>query len=119
MELPDELRQSAEQFGAALKDLPAVQAYLEADAAVKNDPEVQRLKADADRTYRELIERQRSSGTFDPRIISEFYRLREALASHPLAQRRADCLKAVRPLFEQAAVSMSSVLSVDFLDLLQ
>lgn len=118
MEISDELRQSAERFGAALNELPAVQAYLEADAAVKNDPEVQQLKAEADRTYRELIERQRASGTFDPRYVSEFYRLREDLANHPLMLRREACLRAVRPLFEQAASSMSSVLSVDYTDFL-
>lgn len=119
MELPDTLTQAAERFGAALNALPAVQEYLAADAAVKNDPEVQRLKAEADRTYRELISQQRSGAVFDPRYVSEFYRLRERLASHPLVLRREACLQAVKPIFEHMSSAISSLLSVDYISLLK
>lgn len=117
MALSENLIQAAEQFGAALHDLPEVQAYLQAEAAVKADPELQRLKAEADRIYLEILRGERKDGDFDTRAVNEFYRLRERLANHPLVTRRDACLQTVKSLFEQAAASMSAILSVDYTEL--
>lgn len=119
MALPDGLLQAAEHFGAELNALPAVQAYLAADAAVKNNPEVQAIKAEADRAYRSLMEQQRAGANFDPRYVSEYYRLRERLANHPLVQQREACLQAVKPIFEHMASAISSLLSVDYTSLVK
>jgi cell fate (sporulation/competence/biofilm development) regulator YlbF (YheA/YmcA/DUF963 family) len=113
----NDLLQAAQDFGAALRETPAVQAYLAADAALRNDPAAQHLEAELERVYRDLVKRQQDGQMVFSNEVNHFYQLRDAFVNHPLVIRRQECLRVVKALFEQAGGTLNSILSVDYTQL--
>ena len=112
--LSEEILQAAQEFGAALADSPAMQAYRAAQAAVDNDPGLCQLEAEVSDMYESLSAKQRCGKFLTQAEINQFYHLREQLAHHPLIIELQLRQQAVQALFEQAGGSLNTILTVDF-----
>ncbi len=86
---------------------------------MRNDPAAQRLEAEVERIYRDLVKRQQDGQMVFPNEVNRFYELRDAFVNHPLVIRRQECLQAVKALFEQAGETLNSILSVDYTQLVE
>ncbi len=115
--LPDDLLAAAARLGEALGRSAEVQAYLQADAAVRDNDELTGLEAEIERVYGELVRRQPAGEMLFPYEVHEFYKLRDRWTYHPLVAHRSECLQAVKALFGQAGSIISSILSVDYTEL--
>ncbi len=114
---PEELLAAADKLGRALNATPQVQAFIQADEAVKNSAELRKLKEEMDQVYADLVRRQQAGEMVFSHEVGQFYNLRDRLVTHPLMVERENCLNAVRALFDQAGTTMSSILSVNFSEL--
>lgn len=114
MNLSKELKQAAQQLGSALMNNPAVQEFIQADAAVKNSAEVSQLEADVVQLYNELTSRQQAGETLIQQEINRFYSLRDQLSHHPLMVERETKMRAAKAIFEQTGSSISSILTMDY-----
>lgn len=101
-------------MGEALANNPAVQEFVQADAAVKSSEEVTKLEADVVALYNDLTSRQQAGEILSPQEINRFYNLRDQLSRHPLVAKRETSMKAAKALFEQAGSAMSSILTLDY-----
>ena len=109
--------QAANELGEALKASPVVQDYLRASAAADGEAEFKRMETNLHQTYDLLIQRQEAGGALSPYEINQFYKMREQVINHPLYQQREAAQRAMQAVFEQAGSTLSSVLTVDFLNL--
>ena len=114
MEPTNEIKQAAQALGQALKNDPVVQAFVQADAAVKNSEEVTRLEAGVYTLYNDLTSRQQAGEILSPQEINRFYNLRDQLARHPLVVERDASMKAAKAIFEQTGSILSSILTMDY-----
>lgn len=115
--MSEEILASARQLGDALSETPEVKAFLQAEEAFRSSQDVQRLEAQVNQTYLDLVERQRRGEMVHPHEVHEFYRQRDELIQHPLVIERENCLNSVKALFEQAGRVLNSILSVDYTQL--
>ncbi len=114
-----DLEEAAQALGAALHASPEVQEYLQAREAVLHDAALRELAEEMERVYRGLVSRQRNGELLFPEEVNAFYALRERYSRHPLVVRYEKCRAAVKALCEQAGSTISSILSVDYTDLVQ
>lgn len=117
MENSAEILQAAQRLGETLNSSPTVQAYLQAEAAVQNSQELQQMEAKLDQVYNDLVRRQQAGEMLYPYEVNEFYKLRDQFVGHPLIKQRSASLEAVKTLFQQAGSAMSSIMSVEYTDL--
>ncbi len=115
--MSEKILATARELGAALRELPEVQAFLRADAAFQNSPDVQRLQAQVEQTYSSLVQRQQAGEMVHAHEVHDFYRQRDELMRHPVVIEREKNLKVVKALFEQAGGVISSILSLDYTQL--
>ena len=114
MEPTNEIKQAAQALGQALKNNPVVQAFVQAEAAVKNNEEITRLEADVYALYNNLTSRQQAGEILSPQEINRFYNLRDQLARHPMVVERDASMKAAKAIFEQTGSVLSSILTMDY-----
>ncbi len=119
MEISSDLQEAAQALGAALNASPEVQEYLQARDAMLNDAALRRLAEEMERVYHELVSRQQNGEMLSPGEVNAFYALREQYTSHPLVARYEKSQAAVKALCEQAGSAISSILSVDYTQLVQ
>ena len=115
--MSEQILATARELGAALRELPEVQAFLQADAAFQNSPDVQRLQAQVEQIYSNLVQRQQAGEMVHAREVHDFYRQRDELMHHPLVVERENSLRTVKALFERAGGVISGILSLDYTQL--
>jgi cell fate (sporulation/competence/biofilm development) regulator YlbF (YheA/YmcA/DUF963 family) len=103
MNLPEDLRKSAELLGQALAACQVVQAYQEERNRVNADPEALALEQELGRRYEELIARRSKGEAVAQEEIGEFNQLRSSVYTHPVIMVREDALSQVKPWFVQVA----------------
>lgn len=114
MGLSKDINAAARELGEALNASPVVQEYLQTRDAIQNDAELQKLEQEIDQTYQELVARQQSGKMLLSGEVNHFYSLRDTYNRHPLVIHQEQCQAAVKALFEQAGVTINSILSVDY-----
>ena len=114
MPLSDEIRQAAHELGAALRETPALQSYLESNARFQSDSRLAELEAEINSLYRAIAQRERSDQPLSYAEASHYHDLIEQLRRSPLYIQREVELKEAQVLLAQTAEILSSVLSVSY-----
>ncbi|NLG96561.1 MAG: YlbF family regulator [Chloroflexi bacterium] len=117
MELSDEIIQAARELGEALHHHSIVQEHLQAVEAVEQSAELAQLEQAIQDRYRDLVQRQQAGQIVFPQEVNQFYRLQDEMLRNPMIEQRAESLKNVKTLFEAAASSISSILTIDFVSI--
>lgn len=112
--LPSSIEEAARELGSAIHDIPVVQAFLNACADVENDPELATMISELDKLYNEMNNRHLGGTAPTREAINRFYKLREQVVYHPRMQARDAAEKALKAAFRQIALSISSVLTMDY-----
>ncbi|HOT91915.1 MAG TPA: YlbF family regulator [Anaerolineae bacterium] len=118
-ELPPEVQQAAEAFGAALRALPVMQPYFEAVARFEADPEAVALEAELTTLYEALVARQRAGEFLSREDTEQFYALRTRVFAHPLIAAREAALAQAKAALQEAGLQLSMALGVDYPTLAQ
>lgn len=114
MNLPEELKNSAEQLGRALRAGEVVQAFLVAQDQVSANPEASTLEQHLIHLYDDLIARQHKGEAIQQEELDGFYQLRSQVYAHPVIIEREDALSQVKPLFVEAAGIISQQIGLDY-----
>ncbi len=109
-----ELLESARALGTALRESPAVQAYLKAKAEAESNPEAASLEAHMLEVYQTLLARQQKGEQLTQSEVQEFYALRNQVQYHPLIKARDAALAQVKVVFAEAGTEITNLLGVDF-----
>lgn len=113
------VKKAAEQYGKALAESALMQEYRQAEQALEADPDLLRLKAEADQVYDELTQRQ-SAGEVVPRgEIEAYYDLEQTVVSNPLLMRRDSCLERLKDFYSESNSILSGKLGINFVDLIK
>lgn len=115
MNLPEEVRQAAEELGRSLGASYAVQSYLAAQAQADASALDNRFQA----LYQDLLARQRAGEELPQENLNEFYRLREQVQTHPLIVERDLALGELKAYFADVALELSVQLQMDYPTLAQ
>jgi len=114
MKLSDELEQAAQALGQSLRANEYVQAYLQALARVRADPEVNSLEEHFSKLYDDLLARQRAGEQLSQAEVDEFYAVRSRAQSQPLIAERDSTLSQLKSYLAQVALDLSNDLGVDY-----
>lgn len=114
-----EVLQAASELGAALRQSPIMQAYLEACAAVEADARARGLEAEVQALADELTQRQAEGEMLSPAELDRFYRLRSEVRSNPLLAERDRCFEQLRSQFGRVNDDLSGAMGINFSELLQ
>lgn len=114
-----EVLQAASELGAALRQSPIMQAYLEACAAVEADLRARGLEAEVQALADELTQRQAAGEMLNSSELDHFYRLRSEVRSNPLLAERDRCFEQLRSLFGRVNDDLSGAMGINFSELLQ
>lgn len=114
-----EVLQAASELGAALRQSPIMQAYLEACAAVEADLRARGLEAEVQALADELTQRQAAGEILNSSELDHFYRLRSEVRSNPLLAERDRCFEQLRSLFGRVNDDLSGAMGINFSELLQ
>ncbi len=114
MAISEALLEAARELGNALNASPVVQEYQQASEAIEKDQDLQALRLKVEQLYEDLINRQQNGEALSPGDIQAFNQLRGQYVQHPLIVRQEQCQRAVKALFEEAGGAISSILSVDY-----
>ena len=117
--LSSDIEQAAGELGAALRQSPIMQAYLEACAAVEADPRARGLEAEVQALADELTQRQAAGELLSAGELDRFYRLRSDVRSNPLLAERDRCFELLRSMFGQVNDDLSGAMGINFSELLQ
>lgn len=118
MAITPEIQHLAETLGLSLKDTPAVQKYLQAQAALEADAEIYAKEQQLQRTYTDLLTRQQAGEQLSHAEVAAYNTLREEVMGHPLVAARDSALSNVKTLFADAAGVISALLGVDYTNLI-
>jgi len=119
MNLPEEMRQAAEELGRSLRASYAVQSYLAAQAQLEVDADASALDNRFQALYQDLLARQRAGEDLPQEELNEFYALREQVQTHPLIVERDLALGELKAYFADVARELSVRLQVDYPTLAQ
>lgn len=119
MNLPEEVRQAAEELGRSLGASYAVQSYLAAQAQLEADADASALDNRFQALYQDLLARQRAGEELPQENLNEFYRLREQVQTHPLIVERDLALGELKAYFADVALELSVQLQMDYPTLAQ
>jgi cell fate (sporulation/competence/biofilm development) regulator YlbF (YheA/YmcA/DUF963 family) len=119
MNLPEDVRQAAQELGHSLGASHAVKSYLAAQAHLESDPDAWALENRFQNLYQDLLARQRADEDLPREELNEFYRLRERVQSHPLIVERDLALGELKAHFADIALELSVGLQVDYPTLAQ
>lgn len=114
-----EILQATGELGAALRQSPIMQAYLEACAAVEADPRARGLEAEVQALADELTQRQAAGEMLNAGELDHFYRMRSEVRSNPLLAERDRCFEQLRSLFGRVNDDLSGAMGINFSELLQ
>ncbi len=114
MNLPEELKNSAEQLGQALRACEVVQAYQDAQDHVSANLEASSLEQQLIHVYNDLIARQHKGEAIQQEELDGFYQLRSQVYEHPAIIEREDALSLVKPWFAQVAGIISQQIGLDY-----
>jgi len=117
--LSSDIEQAAGELGAALRQSPIMQAYLEACAAVEADPRARGLEAEVQTLADELTQRQAEGETLSSGELDHFYRLRSEVRSNPLLAERDRRFELLRSMFGRVNDDLSGAMGINFSELLQ
>ena len=117
MAISNDLQVAAKELGAALGANPVVKEYLLAREELAQDTDLQRLEGKIEQVYQELVTRQQNGEVLLPGEINVFYDLREKYTNHPLVVRYSRCESAIKALFSETGSTLSSILSVEYTQL--
>lgn len=110
---------AAQELGAALGDTQIANTYRQAAAALRADVSLCQIEAQADQCYFDLIRRQQAGEMVAPREVNQFYALREEWSGHPLVRHYTARQQALQQLCQQTGGILSSILSVEYTDLVK
>jgi cell fate (sporulation/competence/biofilm development) regulator YlbF (YheA/YmcA/DUF963 family) len=117
--LSSDIEQASGELGAALRQSPIMQAYLEACAAVEADPRACGLEAEVQALADELTQRQAAGELLSAGELDRFYRLRSDVRSNPLLAERDRCFELLRSMFGRVNDDLSGAMGINFSELLQ
>jgi cell fate (sporulation/competence/biofilm development) regulator YlbF (YheA/YmcA/DUF963 family) len=114
MELPDAIKQAAEDLGKRLGAEAGVQNYLDLQNQVQQDADVVSLEYKHDQFYQRLARRQKNGEPLDHSELDEYYALKRQVQDHPLVDARDTQLEGVKALFGKATQRITSILGIDY-----
>lgn len=117
MPFSDEILQAAQELGARLGETDCVQGYLQAEADCEADQTFHGLEAALIERYQQLTARQQNGEVLSPYEINQYHNLHDQVRRHPLYGERDARLKALRLACSQTAQAMSSLLTIDYTQL--
>lgn len=116
-ELPQDIQDAARALTDALLIDPQAKAYLEAVAALENDPDASALEKHFMDFYADLTDRQQRGETLNEEEVQRFYAMRAEYNVHPLIVARNNALSAFKPLLAEAGEQISAQIGLDFTEL--
>jgi hypothetical protein len=117
MPLSQEIIEAAQALGTVLRQSPSVQAYLESCERFKTNPQVQQLEEQVTQRYQELVKHERSGKTLSSHDLSLYHNSMYTLRRSPLFIQRESTLQDAKFTCAQAAETLSSVLSINYINL--
>ncbi len=115
----DELIRLARELGEALRESPAVQAYLQAGRDAAQDGEAARLKALVETAYDDLVQRQNAGEVISGGELDEYFKLEREMKAHPALARQAQAFERMQDLMTSAHDLLTNELGFSFIDLVR
>ncbi|GAB4569861.1 MAG: hypothetical protein Kow0077_03040 [Anaerolineae bacterium] len=117
MELPNELKEAAQELGRVLREHEAVERFHQAMQAVNQDEAAAALEREVLTQYETLVTRQQNGERLAREEVDAFYALNRQLQSHPLVAERTAALSDVKVYFVDVGERLSGALGVRYPEL--
>ncbi len=112
--LSPELQQTAQDFGAAIRQHGMVQQYLNAVSALNADPAARDLDTRFETLRAGLVARQRAGEELPADEVQAFYALRTEVTSNSLIENRDNALTMAKGYLVNVGLDLNQALGLDF-----
>lgn len=117
MDLPEDLKNAAQELGSVLSTIPCILAYKTAKSQADSDPQVVELERRLGTMYQELSNREMSGETLPRLEVNAYYSLKYQVSSHPTITNRDAQFENVKITLARVSNDMSELLGLDYPDL--